>query len=79
MGLRGALKKTSYGDRHWFVYEYQHKSSNPIIFDQEHDRFEWVSVREAIRRCKPDRVSAQIAAFASAHGQYRNARAIGKN
>ena len=76
-GLQGEPERKPCGNEHWFVYQYQHISSDPIIVDQEHDRYEWVSIREAMRRCRSDGVSAQIEAFASAHEQCENAKAIG--
>ena len=42
--------------------------SEVVLHDHEHDRFEWVSLSEALSRCRPELV---------AHGIERAAHAIG--
>ncbi len=68
-GLRGEPKRTEHGNERWFVYEFRYRGDAPIILDQEHDRYEWVSLDEAICRCKSDRVSVQLEAFRRAREQ----------
>jgi len=31
-----------------------------VLHDEEHDRFEWVSLADALQRCRPERVAEGI-------------------
>jgi 8-oxo-dGTP pyrophosphatase MutT (NUDIX family) len=48
----------------WAVFAMEVPSGTEIAVDgNEHDRFEWVTVADALRRCRPD---ALIASFVTA-------------
>lgn len=49
-----------------FVFTLEVGCGVAIQLDAEHDRFEWVSPEEAIRRCQPERVAEPLRRFARA-------------
>ena len=65
-GITGEPKLTRAGSGHWFVYGLEIDPETRVNLDAEHDRYEWVSLPEAIRRCQPEAVSTQLQKF----GQY---------
>lgn len=52
-GLSLALRPTDLGSPEWAVYLAEVEADVSITLDAEHDRFEWVSFDEALRRCHP--------------------------
>ena len=59
-GLELSLERTGYGDREWYVYVAEARPSDGVKLGKEHDRYEWVGVEEAVRRCPPARVSEPL-------------------
>jgi 8-oxo-dGTP pyrophosphatase MutT (NUDIX family) len=59
-GLVLPLRLAQAGSPHWRVFMAQAKCDARVILSDEHDRFEWVAVKEAIRRCRPAEVADQI-------------------
>jgi 8-oxo-dGTP pyrophosphatase MutT (NUDIX family) len=49
----------------WAVFAADVPSGTQARLDAEHDRFEWVSLPEALRRCKPDAVADGLRAAAA--------------
>lgn len=56
-GLSITLRPTDLGSPEWAVYLAEVEADAPITLDVEHDRFEWVSLDEALRRCRPPAVA----------------------
>lgn len=52
------------GGSQWWMYSLEVDPGFEVKLDEEHDRFEWVPAAEAVRRCLPDFVSADIATAA---------------
>ena len=59
-GLRVPVRPTDCGSADWCVYLAEVPDGAVISLNAEHDRFEWVSVADAVRRCQPVRVSDQV-------------------
>jgi len=78
-GLRGAPEKTPCGNDRWYVYQLMYDGKAPIILDDEHDRYDWVNVEEAIHRCQPERVAAQIESFAKRRRKEGDNQAVEDN
>jgi 8-oxo-dGTP pyrophosphatase MutT (NUDIX family) len=53
------------GGSAWLIYALEVGPNVDVSLDVEHERFEWVGRHEAIRRCQPQVVSANIAAAIS--------------
>jgi 8-oxo-dGTP pyrophosphatase MutT (NUDIX family) len=62
-GLNLPVRITDFGSESWFVYtaEATEKAEVDISREPEHDRYEWVSPEEAIKRCAPDLVKLPLA------------------
>lgn len=68
-GLAAELRRADDGKSDWAIfYAEVAPQTEVVLHDREHDRYEWVSLKEALSRCRPDQV---------AHGIERAARAIG--
>jgi 8-oxo-dGTP pyrophosphatase MutT (NUDIX family) len=69
-GLVADLQLTEFGSEGWFVYMAEvGADANVVLYDSEHDTFEWMLCPEAAERCLPDlvgttvqRVAAQVTA-----------------
>ncbi len=48
------------GARDWSLYAAQVQPDAAVTLDDEHDRYEWVSVDVACSRCAPAKVAAQL-------------------
>ncbi|MEZ5412772.1 MAG: NUDIX domain-containing protein [Opitutaceae bacterium] len=59
-GITGEPMLTQSGSEHWFVYGLEVGPETQVSMDAEHDRYEWVSLPEAICRCQPEAVSQQL-------------------
>ena len=59
-GLELSLGRTGYGNREWYVYVAEAEPSDEVRLGEEHDRYEWVVVEGAVRRCLPERVSRPL-------------------
>lgn len=59
-GLAVAIRRTEHGSGDWLVYVAQVPADVQVVLDGEHDRFEWVSLAQALVRCRPVRVAADI-------------------
>jgi NUDIX domain-containing protein len=64
-GLRLAMTPVEF-DPMWASYWAEAAADTVIRLSVEHDRFEWVGLDEAIRRCQPAIVSEQFAMLAQA-------------
>lgn len=56
-GLSLTPRPTDLGSAEWAVYLAEVEENAPITLDVEHDRFEWVTLDHALRRCRPAVVS----------------------
>jgi 8-oxo-dGTP pyrophosphatase MutT (NUDIX family) len=55
------------GATDWVIYCAEADASTQIeLPDEEHDQFEWVSLVEALQRCRPERVAEGIECVARA-------------
>ena len=65
-GLSGEVRRTEHGTADWHVFCAEVDASADIVLqDDEHDRYQWVSLAEALRRCRPERVARGIELVAS--------------
>ncbi len=55
-GLQLECSPTSCGTSDWAVFVAQATPEMKIELDEEHDRFEWLSLGEAVERCLPPHV-----------------------
>ncbi len=67
-GIEGVSVLTGCGSDFWFVYSLEVGPSQMVCLDEEHDRYEWVALSEAIQRCQPESVSLQLQRFADEMG-----------
>jgi len=58
-GLKLPLVPTSCGTAEWPVYLAEVPPDAGVVLDAEHDRFEWVPVEQAGRRCLPAQVGCR--------------------
>jgi len=56
VGLSLPLQRTDFGSENWCVYAAKVGHDCQILLDQEHDRYEWVSIEE-VSKCKPEFVA----------------------
>lgn len=59
-GLRGRPTLLTASDATWAVFELELPWEPRVVLDGEHDRYEWVSLDEACRRCLPDVVADSL-------------------
>jgi len=59
-GLLLQLEQTPHGTEDWHVYIAEARGVDRIVLGPEHDRYEWASLEEAVRRCQPEKVSSAI-------------------
>lgn len=59
-GLSLTPRPTALGSPQWAVYLVELNADAPITLDAEHDRFEWVSLADALRRCRPPVVAGAL-------------------
>lgn len=52
-GLSLTPRPTDLGSPEWAIYLAEVDAGAAITLDAEHDRFEWVSLDEALQRCRP--------------------------
>jgi 8-oxo-dGTP pyrophosphatase MutT (NUDIX family) len=53
-GLRLPVTLTTCGTSDWYVFLVRATEADPVqLRDREHDRYEWLSPYEALRRCTP--------------------------
>ena len=65
IGLQLDLQTTEFGDA-WAVFYAQIGADDQIeLIDDEHDRYEWVSLAEAVERCQPAQVSQALSQVAT--------------
>lgn len=68
-GLRGDPRPVVTSDTDWAVFALEVPWGTAVAADgTEHDRFEWVSYAEALRRCRPAELAASFAAACEASG-----------
>jgi 8-oxo-dGTP pyrophosphatase MutT (NUDIX family) len=66
----------------WAVFAFDVSAGTQARVDAEHDRLEWVSLAEALERCKPDAVAAGLrhaAATAAIRLEFRPAAQAGRH
>ena len=63
-GLRLPVHRVT-GEPAWAVYWAEAPHGAPITLSIDHDLSEWVSLDEAVRRCRPDLVGDQFATLAA--------------
>jgi 8-oxo-dGTP pyrophosphatase MutT (NUDIX family) len=56
-GVAGNPTPTASGTPDWSAYTLEVRADTPIELDDEHDRYEWVSLDEATHRCLPASVA----------------------
>lgn len=81
-GLRAALLRPVDLRGIWVVFALDVPAGTQARVDAEHDRLEWVSLAEALARCKPDVVAGglrQAAATAVARIEFRPAAEAGRH
>jgi 8-oxo-dGTP pyrophosphatase MutT (NUDIX family) len=52
-GLELPLKDTACGDDEWHIYLAEASHADGVVLDNEHDRYLWLSPREAIAKVSP--------------------------
>ena len=60
VGLDLEMVPVGIDDSGWFVYLAEAPPDVAITLDAEHDRYEWVSVPDAVERCLPATVATSI-------------------
>ena len=60
VGLELDMTPVGIDDAGWFVYLAEAPPDVAITLDAEHDRYEWVSVPEAVERCLPATVATSV-------------------
>jgi 8-oxo-dGTP pyrophosphatase MutT (NUDIX family) len=68
-GLELDCSGTSCGTSDWAVFVAEATPETEIHLDDEHDRFEWLSLEEAVARCLPARVGEMLLAVAETWDQ----------
>ena len=64
-GLQLAIRRIETDAADWAVYLAEAEAgTQAVLQDEEHDRFEWVSLTEAQKRCRPEQVARGIEAAA---------------
>jgi hypothetical protein len=49
------------GEADWALYSAEvDAGAQVVLHDKEHDRFEWVPLVEALKRCRPERVARGV-------------------
>lgn len=61
-GLTLNLEPTDCGTEDWWVYLAEAACDARVVLDAEHDRFAWLSCRQAIERCRPARACGPLRA-----------------
>ena len=59
-GLELVPIRTDCGTEDWWVYVAEAPREVEVQLSEEHDRFEWMFLKNAIQKCKPHIVSEQI-------------------
>lgn len=59
-GLELIPQKTIYGTEAWFVYTVEADLEATIKLGDEHDRYTWVPIEEAVKRCSPEQVKRPL-------------------
>ena len=60
-GLSAAVSLTEHGPPDWPYYIAEVENSVEVVLeDDEHDMYDWVSLSEATKRCRPDIVSEAV-------------------
>jgi len=59
-GLALQLAVTRWGTEDWQVFTAKAGPGTTIRLSEEHDRWEWMNAVEAVKRCRPDAVSAPL-------------------
>lgn len=60
-GLQAPLRRVDDGAQSWAVFCAEVGPDASVrLHDREHDRFQWVSLDEAVRRCRPSQVARGI-------------------
>jgi 8-oxo-dGTP pyrophosphatase MutT (NUDIX family) len=68
-GLGGLLRQVTVDETDWAVFTLEVPWGTSIVVDgTEHDRCEWVTVDEALRRCRPAAVASALSAACDAAG-----------
>lgn len=65
VGLEVVPQATPCGSDEWAVYAAEAPVDAAVVIDEEHDRFEWVPLDDALARCRPQVVADGIACVAS--------------
>lgn len=60
-GLSLTLQRANTDDETWAVFFAEAEADAQIKLDAEHDQYAWVSLTEAIHRCKPAQVGNTVA------------------
>ena len=55
-GLELTPRRTRFGSEDWPVYAAEAKAVDRVQLGVEHDRCEWVTAQDAVRRCLPEEV-----------------------
>jgi 8-oxo-dGTP pyrophosphatase MutT (NUDIX family) len=56
-GLMAPLQRLDTAQSDWAIFLAEPVTASDIRLDDEHDRFEWVSLIEATTRCRPERAA----------------------
>ena len=59
-GLRLPFRQLCDGADDWFTYAAEAPADVVVVLNAEHDRLEWLAAAEALARCRPQRVAAQL-------------------
>ncbi|WP_324715467.1 NUDIX domain-containing protein [Carboxydochorda subterranea] len=60
-GLHLSMEATPCGTADWAVFVAEAPPEASVVLDADHDRHEWLPPDEAVRRCRPQRVSMALA------------------
>jgi ADP-ribose pyrophosphatase YjhB (NUDIX family) len=64
-GLRLECEPTACGSDEWAVFAAEAPTHATVVLDAEHDRFSWLTARDAVRVCLPASVGEPIASVAA--------------
>jgi 8-oxo-dGTP diphosphatase len=56
-GLTARLQRLDNAQSDWAIFLAEPVHATAVRLDNEHDRFEWVSLIEAVTRCRPERAA----------------------
>jgi hypothetical protein len=69
-GLKLPVQAANLGEGNWAVFFAEMKQEAQVRLDEEHDDYQWVSLDEAAKRCRPEQVGAAVKGVGKKLGFY---------